>query len=266
MLDGARERLVNRWRSVVWRRRYERFAHENLVGPKLLEAFARQYPRAFFVEVGANDGRQSDQLRGLVADSAWHGVMVEPQPEPFARLAELYRGVDRLALENAAIAGYDGTIEMFTVEPPRDPGDDEVLVGSHDLLGSLSRDALMTHEFVAGDRVATREVACLTLASLFAKHQVERLDLMLVDTEGYDGEVVAQLDPQGQLPRLLIYEHCLMTGEERERCRATVAGLGYEAVEEMLDTWCLDTTPADGLTAAWRKLSGTAYDPVFLRE
>ena len=265
MLEGARERLIDRWRSVVWRRRYERFARENLVGPKLLAAFADEYPTAFFAEIGANDGRQSDQLRALVAGSKWRGIMVEPQPEPFARLAELYRGVGRIALENAAIAGHDGVTEMFVLEPA-EPGEDQVQVGSNDLLGSLSLDALTTHGWVERDGVATLEVPCMTLESLFAKHAVDRLDLMLVDTEGYDGEIIAQLGPGGPLPRLLIYEHCLMTAAERGRCRELVAGLGYEAIEEMLDTWCLDTTPADGLTASWRELSGSPYEAVYLRE
>lgn len=266
MVSSARQRAVSAWRRVVWGRRYRRF-ERRLIGPKLLRAFSRSYPRAFFVEIGANDGKQSDQLSEQVRSGAWRGIMVEPQPEPFRRLVHNYGDSARLALENVAISDHEGTITMYAIEPP-ERAEDWELAGSYDLLGSASKEALLSHEWVrsGAERITSSEVPCMRLGALLEKHGVERLDLMLVDTEGYDYEIVKQLDGGLPLPRLLIYEHCLMTAADRERCAALVERLGYETVEEMFDTWCLDTSVADELTDEWRRLRAQAEAPVYLRE
>ena len=46
-----------RWARLRYRRLLARMA-----GPRLLRRFAEAYPEAFFVEIGANDGEQHDQL------------------------------------------------------------------------------------------------------------------------------------------------------------------------------------------------------------
>ena len=266
MVVLPRETLASLWRRVVWGRRYRRF-RRTLVGPKLLVAFADAYPSAYFVEIGANDGQQSDQLREQVEDGSWHGLMVEPQAEPFSRLSDTYGGEDRLTLENVAISDHDGTITMYSIAPPQEREDGELL-GSYDLLGSVDKEALLSHEWVSDgeQRISSQEVSCLTLASLFEKHGVDALDLMLVDTEGYDFEIVRQLDAGLPRPRLLIYEHCLMAKDDRARCRELVERLGYEVIEEMLDSWCLDTAIDDELTALWRRLAPEAHEPVYVRD
>lgn len=87
-----------------WRRaRYERL-QRRLAGPRILRAFADRYPKAFFVEIGANDGEQHDHLRPLILGEEWRGIMVEPVPYVFERLRQNYdRVLERVTLENSAI-------------------------------------------------------------------------------------------------------------------------------------------------------------------
>ncbi|MGH2976215.1 MAG: hypothetical protein ACRDLL_15325 [Solirubrobacterales bacterium] len=49
---------------------------DELAGPRILRAFAEVHPRAVFIEIGANDGVQCDQLRPFVTSLPWSGVMV----------------------------------------------------------------------------------------------------------------------------------------------------------------------------------------------
>jgi FkbM family methyltransferase len=241
-------------RQFAWARR-EQWRARKLAGRRLLRVFADAYPDAFFVEIGANDGYQGDHLRPLVLSKPWRGIMVEPQPDAFRRLARNYGGLSRIALENAAIADRDGRLPFYEIAPPADP-DAWELVGPYDQLGSLSRDALLSHGWIADleQRIVRTEVDCLRFESLCEKHDVRRIDLLLIDTEGHDYEVLKQLDLSVHRPRLIAFEHALLTPADRQASTELLEGRGYELMEENFDTWCLDTTVEDRVTERWRGL------------
>ena len=241
----------------TWRaRRRHRRQLRNMAGPKLLEAFAAAYPEAFFVEIGANDGEQHDHLRPLILAHPWTGIMVEPVPYVFERLRRNYGDQGRIALENAAIARSDGELPFYYV---RDASPDEraSLPGWYDAIGSFSREAILSHERHIpdiADRIVEARVPALTFASLLARHGAEDADLVLIDTEGYDWEIVSSIDLDRQRPRLLVHEHYHLSHEDREASRAHLRGHGYELLEEGFDTFSLDARVDDALLRAFRSL------------
>ena len=50
------------------------------------------------------------------------------------------------------------------------------------------------------------DVPCLTFDSLVSKHGVTAVDLVQMDTEGYDFEIVKLIDLDRLRPRLIMYE------------------------------------------------------------
>ena len=249
-LPGA-QRVAAALRAARGRRIWKRLA-----GPKLLDAFAERYPRAFFVEIGSNDGERFDHLRGLIRNREWRGIMVEPVPYVFARLRDNYGGVDRVALENAAIADRDGTLPLYHLREAT-PEEREQLPGWYDAIGSFSREAVLGHAREIPDvaeRLVRTEVPCLSFDSLCRKHGVERVDLLVTDTEGYDFELLGNIDLDEHHPRLVVYEHFHLDPEERDACRSYMRDAGYETMEEGFDTWCLDTGADDEVTRTWRGL------------
>ena len=239
-------------------------------GPKLLRAFADVYPDAFFVEIGANDGEQGSALREFVLTRPWSGIMVEPAPAVFERLSRNYSGIDRVSLENAAISDRDGHLPFFHLreadDPTPSPGSDWRETREwRQALGSLSRDQLLRHAALIPDiedRIVSTEVPGLAFESLCRKHHVQRIDLLVVDTEGHDYEIVRQIDFDAYRPRLLIYEHLHLQPADRRSCRQLLEAAGYELMEEFFDTYCLDTGPEDALTRKWRR-SRPALAPVY---
>jgi FkbM family methyltransferase len=240
----------------IWRRlRYRRITRR-LAGPRLGRAFADAHPNAFFVEVGSNDGVQHDYLRPLILERQWHGIMVEPVPYVFERLRDNYGSLDRIELENAAIAQRDGTLPFFHLREA-DEAERAELPGWYDGIGSFSREVVMSHATHIPDiedRVVKAQVPALTFESLCRKYGVKRVDLVLIDTEGYDWEIIRSIDLATRHPRLLVYEHYHLDPGERARCAAHLHEHGYETMEEGFDTWCLDAAPDDRLTATWRGL------------
>jgi FkbM family methyltransferase len=242
------------------RRLQDRRSHRRLAGPKLLQAFGAAYPRAFFIEIGSNDGDQHDHLQPLIRSLQWTGLMVEPVPYVFERLRHNYAGLDRVTLENAAVADRDGRVPFYHLREV-DPDERDRLPPWYDGIGSLSRANVLAHRRHIPDideRIVRSEVPCLTFESLCRKHGVERFDLLAIDVEGYDAEILGRIDFAIRRPRLIVYEHFHLAPPERLACRTALEERGYETLEEGFDTWCLVTSPEDCLTRAWRGLCAGA--------
>jgi FkbM family methyltransferase len=240
------------WRSARYRRMLR-----NLAGPRLLSEFARAYPEAFFVEIGSNDGEQHDHLRPFILSSAWRGIMVEPVPYVFERLRRGYGGHERIALENAAIGERDGVLPFFHV---RDASAEERerLPDWYDGIGSFSRAALLGHAAEIPDieqRIVRTEVTTLTFESLCRRHGVDSLELLAIDTEGYDWRILQSIDLESRRrPRLIVYEHYHLSADDRLAAAEHLERLGYETMEEGFDTFCLDARKVDAVTHLWRGL------------
>lgn len=220
-------------RVKLWRVR------RKLAGRRLLRAFAGAYPEAFFVEIGANDGEEEDQLREHIVRGAWRGIMVEPVPWVYARLRANYGALERVALENVAIADRDGSAPFYHLAEAA-PG--ERLPAWYHTIGSFSRDAVLGSAPHISDierRLVETEVPTLTFDSLLARHGAPRVDLVLTDTEGHDWEIIRSIDLATHRPRLVVYEHYHLPVATREQRTAHMADAGYDTLEEGFDTFCL---------------------------
>lgn len=250
-------RLVSRVIPVWLRQRLESaVTRRRLAGLKLTRVFKDVYPEAFFIEIGANDGRINDNLRSSILSSRWSGIMVEPLPFVFERLRHNYARFSRVALENVAIADRDGQLPFYHLAHVDDPKR-EHLPSWYDQLGSFSREVVLSHAYLIPDierRLVRTLVPCTTYEALCRKHGVKDVDLVLIDTEGYDYEVIKHIDFKLHGPRMLVYEHYHLSAKDRAECRARIEKYGYETMEERLDTWCLKTAVDDRLTRTWRRL------------
>jgi FkbM family methyltransferase len=225
-----------------------------LAGPRLLRAFADANPHASFVEIGANDGEQHDHLRPFILERGWTGVMVEPVPYVFERLRRNYQGVEGVALENAAVGERDGEAPFYHLV---DASAEERarLPDWYDGIGSFSRDAVLRHADQIPDvasRIVCAQVPTLTFGSLCRKHGLERVDLLVIDTEGHDWEIIRGIDFADWQPQMLVYEHYHLRPDDRAACATHLRERGYETMEEGFDTFCLGPAADDGLRAAWR--------------
>lgn len=226
-----------------------------LAGPKLIRAFGEAFPAAVFVEIGANDGEQHDHLRPMILKHRWRGVMVEPVPYVFERLRANYVALERVAVENAAIADRDGRRPFYHLAPA--DYQREGLPRWYDGIGSFSRESVLDHRRLIPDiraRLVETVVACLTFDSLCDKHGLGQVDLLLVDTEGYDYEVLRHIDFNRHRPALVVYEHYHLSESDQTSAEAAMRTAGYETMSEGFDTWCLRPDANPRLTGTWRRL------------
>lgn len=221
----------------------------------VLEAVSHARPRVRFIQVGSNDGEQQDPLHDAIRRFGWAGIMVEPVPFVFERLQRTSGALPGVALENVAIAGSDGEAAFHHLSPATD-GE---VPAWYDGLGSFSLDVIRSHRHAIpdiDDRIVTTVVPTMTFDSLCAAHGVDRLDVLHVDTEGYDGEILRLVDFERLRPIVVVYEHHHLAPEDRAACRALLEAWGYDLVEYGLDTWAFNPERLDDaaaqVTAVWR--------------
>lgn len=203
---------------------------------QIINGFARAVPNATFVQVGANDGDALDPLQEAIARTSWTGVMVEPVPYVFKRLSANMAGNHRVALANVAIADEDGVKDFYHLAEAA-PGDD-VWPWYH-ALGSFNRDVLLSHVEVIPDiesRIITTPVPCVTFDSLCEQYSLTRVDVIQIDTEGYDDVVLGLIDLARYRPQVVMYERIHLEPESQARLLKRLRAHGYEVFNDSMDT------------------------------
>lgn len=208
-------RLEEKLREPGWRAADREFI-------ALLSDLDRRVPDFYFVQVGAHDGSMDDPLTPWIAAGRWRGLFIEPQPEQFARLRSRYADQkSRFAFENVAIDRVVGERDLFRV------ADDHLHVPEMSGLASLLPDrALATH--AALGRTTRITVRCEPLQSVVQRHEIRRIDLLQIDTEGYDAVVLETLDLTTTRPSLIHYEHRHLSRREQAACSRRLRAHGYE--------------------------------------
>jgi FkbM family methyltransferase len=180
-------------------------------------------PDVFFLQIGAHDGKTDDHVHFFVRNHGWKGILVEPVGELFRRLLQNYEGITGLVFENAALAEEDGSRPFYRVRKSTDPD-------WCSQLGSFRRDVVLSHKYVIPGiehHVVEERVRCISLQSLMTRHRVSRLDVVVIDTEGYDLQILRQIDLARYRPQLVIYEQKHLSPTEKREAIQLLKRHGY---------------------------------------
>jgi FkbM family methyltransferase len=188
----------------------------------------------FFVQIGANDGVTHDFLHDYIRAYRWRGILVEPVPAYCDLLRARYQGVPAVVIEQSAISSFEGTRTLYRIDDPA-----AELPAWSKGLASLHLDVIKKHRWLIPDledAIVAEPVCCITLATLIRKHQVEKIDLLSVDTEGHDFEVIKQIDFARFIPRMIIYEHKHLRRETKRHCENLLEAQGYQLTKRLSNT------------------------------
>jgi FkbM family methyltransferase len=184
----------------------------------------------FFVQIGAHDGLHYDPIRPFVVQHHWRGILVEPQPKVFQRLVENYRGEPQLIFENLAVGGHDGEAVLYTFR------DAESMPEHASMLASFNQNALLHNTHGYRGEVAGLAVPVLTIQSLLHRHGVRHVDLLQIDTEGFDYEIIKMLGSSEIRPTLIHFESAFLHPIELAQCTDMLGGWGYRVLTVGIDT------------------------------
>lgn len=194
-----------------------------------LDRLARAGEIKNFIQIGANDGSESDPVASVIRRHRLKGVMVEPIHFYFERLRNNYSGRQDIKLVNAAIAESDEERSIYYL-PPDHPD----LPGWANGLGSFDRNVILSHsDRIPGIGMLIKEikVPCMSFSRLIEKTGTQRFDLLITDTEGYDYHVIKQVDLNYFQPKVILFESKHLSSGDRKASKDMLARNQYIHIE-----------------------------------
>jgi FkbM family methyltransferase len=202
----------------------------NLIS-ETLHYIGKNYNDILVVQIGAMDGISFDDTRGHLDLYNWKCLLVEPIPDLYNELKENFKDRSNYTFEQAAITDYDGSATMLTV-----PSNAIVEQNLHPGYKGMSALYPLKNGFgttykrdidVKANFGKDVEVPCMTLNTLFKKHNISSFDILICDAEGYDWEIFKQLDLQEYRPNFIRLEYVNLTEEEKVLTKNKLETNGY---------------------------------------
>jgi FkbM family methyltransferase len=218
---------------------------------RVMSALAKS-GKQFVLNVGAFDGQSFDPTHKHIVDNDWPALMIEPLACNMHKLQEAYAGCSNIIFEQTAIADYRGVADVHSVAPELEKYG-LVRAGSS-TFASLHRPDVRDWPLV--------QVTCCLLEDVLSKHQVDRIDVVKIDTEGMDWVVLKQLDLSRYRPAVIQYEAGLLSPEDNALALDKLLSNGYQICHSEWDVcgtrlrgMCREpnTTAPDAVSSPGRK-------------
>jgi FkbM family methyltransferase len=197
---------------------------------------------ATFVQVGACDGVSGDPVHDLIKKGRMRAVLIEPIEQSFAKLRAVYEGVPNVTTVQAAIGQRDGLATLYRVKEGASSIPDNWSVQ----LASFNKLHLLRHG-VPADEIDEVTVPCLTLQSLVEQFGLERIDILQIDTEGFDAEIVNMSLDLPFVPECINFENVHLQPKAIQQVFERLKECGYVWTHDKWNTLALHSR----LTARW---------------
>jgi len=148
------------------------------------------------VDVGAADGIINSNSRFLIKNNNWSGILIEPHPEYFTQLNNLYKNSKNIKLYNNGVFNKNCVLPFYQF-------------GNADIgqISTFSESFKEKQINSYGDKYKTAiNIECLTLQKIFFENNLLDIDFMSIDCEGVDMEVLDSNDWNVCKPTLISVE------------------------------------------------------------
>jgi len=216
----------------------------------LISRYSRDIGGGFTViQVGANDGITHDPIHKFIKRDGWGGVLLEPQRYVFEEfLSRLHENNDDLHVLNAAVGHKDGTATLYKIGF----SDSRWATG----LATFDR-ATLEKAFESGHverrcakegtsipvqtarHIVEEKVEVICPSTLMERFDISRIDLLMIDTEGFDFEVVKMFDVAATSPGLIIFEHSHLSESAYGQCLELLNSNDYVTKKDGANTVAL---------------------------
>ncbi|MCH9035900.1 MAG: FkbM family methyltransferase [Chloroflexi bacterium] len=200
----------------------------------------------FFVQVGAYDGIFLDPIYRYINSRNVRGCFVEPQRKAFERLVTNYKNNEGLMFLNAAICHDNHKRSLYKVTPE--------MVEIYPNFGGCARfdyQSLLRNIQKGFNRlgineepekyVEVEEVECITFSELLNRFDITRIDLLLIDAEGFDYEILKMVDFARITPKIVIYEHHHVMDADQQAANSLLKNHHYKSFVYSGDTFAIHT-------------------------
>jgi len=191
-----------------------------------------------FVQIGANDGVMNDPIYkfNMANKSRVSGYVLEPLPDIYQRLVINYENSPDIIPVNLAIHNSEKEMVLHRVKP-------EYAEKSHSFAGGIasfnSEHWVKTTLIPNEDCMEGVKVKCITFQDFIETRNLCELDLLIIDTEGYDYDILMAIDFSLIKPRMIRFEHGvrnnIMPSDKFMALCQSLNKNGYQVITESYD-------------------------------
>jgi FkbM family methyltransferase len=161
----------------------------------------------FFIQIGSNDGILDDILNERILKHNYKGILVEPVPYLFDKLVKNYnQKLNNLIFENVAIGNMNHKLPFYRLDVKNQGG----VTFWYEGLGSFKKNVLLKHKNAIpefDELLVTELIDLITFQDLIQKHQITFINLLHIDTEGYEFEILSSIDFSTIKIDIILFEH-----------------------------------------------------------
>jgi FkbM family methyltransferase len=203
----------------------------------MLDCFSITRKEVFLVQIGANDGVTYDPFHFFIKRDGWSGILVEPQKEVFNKLQQNYRDNDRIICENVAIAAASSVQPLYKLAFTDALWATGLASFNQETIMGLFRSGYIQQRAAAdgialpedaSQLITTEQVRTRSVHDLLTHHGVRQVDLLVVDTEGFDYEILKMADLPSLKPDMIVFESVHLAPDVYQECVAYLRGLNYK--------------------------------------
>jgi FkbM family methyltransferase len=137
------------------------------------------------IQIGANDGVSHDHLYEVIKKFRLQSLLLEPIKEPFLKLSDNYSTFENVRLENSALSVNNEILFLYKVNPEYFYKYGTVPNG----ITSFYKDHLIKHG-IKKKHIIREKVKQISFDELLKKHYISSFELLVIDTEGYDCNII----------------------------------------------------------------------------
>ncbi|HMX02838.1 MAG TPA: FkbM family methyltransferase [Cyclobacteriaceae bacterium] len=137
-----------------------------------------------FADIGANDGVTFSNTK-MLAERGWKGILLEPSPKAYAKLKEIYKGIDGVYTYPFAIGNHNGTAIL---------NESASLINSHDvaLVSTFKEEEMQRFRSITS--YTPVEVKVFRWKTFLNRVKYKTFDFISIDAEGLDLDILRQID------------------------------------------------------------------------
>lgn len=202
----------------------------------VLAYLACQRTKVSFIQIGANDGVSNDPIRDHVLRCGWKGLLIEPDPRMFAQLCKNYAGRKDLKILNRAV-GTGEPMDFYFIK-----GGEGGVPSWATGLGSFSKEVLLSHAKAwpqIDKYLLVRKIDTITPTQMFSELGCAGVDLLVMDVEGYEWEILRNIDLIRHPIDCIYYESKHIPRKVHEKVLEYLVDYGYQVGVGGIDTVAL---------------------------
>ena len=192
------------------------------------------------IQVGANDG-QSDDFLFKCFNKDLDAILIEPIKDAFLKLKENYKQFQKVKCLNLAVDIENGSKEIFSVNreyykfyQKKYKKDN---VDWLNVLSSFNKKHLINHG-IKKNHITSDNIQCKTFYKLIDNYNYHDVDLLIIDTEGYDVKLIDNFLDNLKIKPMIIFEWIHAEKNEIELLSKRLEKLNYEFIKIGRDLIC----------------------------